>query len=283
MKGGGLVPLGLSLAALSPIALAGWLGAQWKRARLARPARVKQTLAELGIDVTDKHVECRRLGQGASNAVYVVTLTGGGETRRFVLKHTLGFGTLLGRVSRAVGTMRAYPRELGRRARFARELGALRALGRAGVAVPRCLGASARSYAMAMEWIEGPTLAFELGRRPELAGALGKLLAQIHARDLALGDANPRNVAVTPAGLVPFDLEVSHAHASDDQKAFDLAWAAAFLPDDAARAAMFEAYGERSIALDASVAAAREHLLRFWPLVDLYAWRWRRDDAGKAP
>jgi hypothetical protein len=44
---------------------------------------------------------------------------------------------------------------------------------------------------------------------------------------------------------------------------------------------MFEAYGPRSIALDASVAAAREHLLRFWPLVDLYAWRWRRDDAGR--
>ncbi|HEX4454154.1 MAG TPA: lipopolysaccharide kinase InaA family protein [Kofleriaceae bacterium] len=282
MKGGGLIPLGLSIAALSPIALAGWLGAEWTRARLARPDRVRATLRELGIDVAGKRIDCRRLGQGEMNAVFLVTITGHGESHKLVLKHTLRFGTLLGWVVREVGAMREYPRSLGRRARFAREVAALRELAPAGVAVPRCLGASTRSHAMAMEWIDGRALAFELGRRPALASELGRLLAQLHARDLAMGDANPRNVAVTASGrLVAFDFEVSHARASEPQKGFDLAWASAFLPSDAARDELFAAYGPRSAALDAAIAGARAHLARFWPLVDFYAWRWRRADAGR--
>jgi tRNA A-37 threonylcarbamoyl transferase component Bud32 len=283
VRGGGLVPLGLSVAALSPVALVGWLGAEWTRARLARPARVRRTLAELGIDAGGKRVECRRLGQGEMNAVFLVTLADrDGTTERIVLKHTLRFGTLLGWVAREVGAMREYPKHLSRRDRFAREVRALRELHAAGVPVPRCLGASARSYAMALEWIDGPALAFELGRRPELAGDLGTLLARMHGRELAMGDANPRNVAVNPRGeLVPFDLEVSHARATARQKGFDLAWASAFLPSDAARDEFFAAYGTRSPALDAAIAAARAHLARFWPLVDYYAGRWRRTDAGR--
>lgn len=278
MKGSRLVPLGLSIAALSPIALVGWLGAELQRRRLGRPSRVRKTLAELGIPVAGKRVACRRLGQGAANAVFVVTVDG----ERLVLKHTLRFGTLLGWVAREVGAMREYPRDLRRSERFAREVGALRKLADAGVPVPRCLGASARVHAMALEWIDGPALAYALGTRPELARDFGALLARMHAQRLAMGDANPRNVAVNARGLVPFDLEVSHARATDREKGFDIAWAAAFLPDDRARDAFFTAYGPRTAALDAGIEVAQAHLARFWPLIDLFAMRWRRDDTGRA-
>jgi hypothetical protein len=285
VKGRGLVPLALSIAALSPLAVAAWVAAAWTRTRLARPQRIARTLGELGIDVAGKRVECTRLGQGEMNAVYLVTVhgDGGGDAQRFVVKHTLRFGTLIAWVAREVGAMHRYPRDVRRHTRFAREVAALRTLARAGVAVPHCLGATARSHAMAMELVAGPSLAFELGHRPELASALGRLLAKLHAAGIAMGDPNPRNIAVTASGeLVPFDLEVSHDRATDAHKGFDLAWAAAFLPGDDARAAMFAAYGSRSHALDAAIAATRAHLDRFWPLVDLYAWRWRRDDSGRA-
>jgi hypothetical protein len=281
MRSAGLVPLGLGIAALSPLALAGWLGAEWTRGRLARPARVRRTLAALGIATAGKRVECRRLGQGEMNAVFLVEIHGDGEVQRVVLKHTLRFGTLLAWVARELGAMHEYPRMLGRDVRFAREVHALRELERAGVVAPRCLGASADGRVMALEWIEGPALAYELGRRPELAGALGRLLARMHGQGLAMGDANPRNIAVRDGELVPFDLEVSHPRATEAQKGFDLAWASAFLPDAAARAALFAAYGPRAPALDDAIAATRAHLARFWPLVDLYAWRWRRDDSGR--
>src|SRR5262249_18385005 len=157
-------------------ALAGWLGAEWTRARLGRPERVRRTLAELGISAHGKGLECRRLGHGEMNAVYLVTLTGDGEAQRLVLKHTLPFGTLLADVARQGGAMRDRPRDLRRRVRFARELRALRELARAGVPVPRCLAASARSCVIALEWIDGPALAFELARRPALAAEFGALL-----------------------------------------------------------------------------------------------------------
>jgi hypothetical protein len=278
VKGSGLVPLGLSIVALSPLAVAGWLGAELQRRRLGRPAHVRRTLAALGIPVAGKRVTCRRLGHGEMNAVFLVEIDG----ERLVLKHTLRFGTLLGWVAREVGAMREYPRDLRRSERFIREVRALRELADAGVPVPRCLGASDRVHAMALEWIDGPALAYELGSRPALARDFGALLARMHAEGLAMGDANPRNVAVNARGLVPFDLEVSHASATDREKGFDLAWAAAFLPDAAARDAFFVAYGPLSSELDTSIAHARAHLARFWPLVDIFAKRWRRDDTGRA-
>ncbi len=282
MRGAGLFPLGVAVAALSPVALVGWLGAEWTRSRLARPEPVRRTLAELGIDTAGKRIACKRLGQGEMNAVFLVTLTGDGETRRLVLKHTLRFGTLLGWVVREIGAMREYPADMTRDRRFAREVHALRELDRAGVPVARCLGSSSRARVVALEWIEGPALAYALARRPALAGDLGKLLARMHACELAMGDPNPRNVAVDARDeLVPFDFEVSHARATSRQKGFDLAWASAFLPDDAARASFFAAYGPRSLELEAGIASARGHLARFWPLVDFYAWRWRRADAGR--
>ncbi len=282
MKGSRLVALGLSIAALSPLALAGWLGAELQRRHLGRPARVRRTLRELGIPARG-HIACRRLGQGAMNAVFLVEIGGSaaGGGKRIVLKHTLRFGTLLGWVAREVGAMREYPRDLRRNERFIREVRALHALAAAGVPVPHCLAASDRSHAMALEWIDGPALAFELGKRPELAADFGALLARMHAEGVAMGDANPRNVAVNARGLVPFDLEVSHARATEREKGFDLAWAAAFLPDDAARATFFAGYGPRSQALDAAIDNARTHLAGFWPLVDIAAKRWRRDDTGR--
>ena len=282
MKGGGLARLGVAVAALSPLAALGWVEAEWTRKRLARPERVRATLEELGIATAGKRVECRRLGQGEMNAVFLVELYGDGEPEKIVLKHTLRFGTLLGWAAREFGAMREYPRTLGRRARFAREVRALRDLHEAGIAVPRCLAASERSLAMALEWIDGPSLAYEFARGDSsaLAGELGALLARMHARGLAMGDANPRNVAVGAHGLVPFDLEVSDE--TERARGFDLAWASAFLPSDAARDAFFAAYGALTPGLESAMTAARAHLARFWPLVDFYAWRWRRADSGRA-
>ena len=265
--------LGAAALALWPIALAGWLGAGWSRRRLAQPDRVRRALAACGIATAGRRIACRPLGHGEMNAVLLVTLDGG---ERVVLKHALRFGTFLGWAAREFGAMCQYPRALGRQSRHRREVHALAALRGAGVAVPRCLGASDRDRVIALEWVDGPDLAGELARRPTLAGELGRLLARIHAAGLALGDANPRNFAVTAGDrIVPFDLEVSHDGATDAQQGFDLAWAAAFLPDAATREAFFAAYGPRSTALADAVAAADAHLAGYRPLIDLYARRWR--------
>ncbi len=260
--------LAAAAAVLWPVALAGWAGAQWSRRRLVKLERVQATLDALGI--RGRAVACRRLGHGEMNAVLLVTLESG---ERLVLKHALRFGTFLGWAAREFGAMREYPRALGRTARHAREAAALDQLARAGLPAPHCLGRD--DLVLALEWIDGTDLARELARRPELAGELGRLLARMHAHGLAMGDANPRNFAVTAAGIVPFDLEVSHAAASSAQKGFDLAWAAAFLPDEHARMRFFAAYGRRDAALDAGISAARAHLARYQPLVTLFARRWR--------
>jgi len=276
IRGHKLFRLGAATLALWPIALAGWVGANLARRRLAQPERVRRSLAAVGIDARGKRVACRPLGHGNANAVLLVTL----DDARVVLKHTLRFGTFLGWASRSFGAMCAYPRRLGRVARYRREVRALAELRCAGVPTPRCLGASDRERVIALEWIEGRDLAAEIARRPALAGELGGLLARIHGLGFALGDANPRNFAVTVGGLVPFDLEVTVPDATPAQQGFDLAWAAAFLPDDDARAAMYAAYGPRSRALEAGIAAADAHLAGYWPLVDLFSWRWRNAEAA---
>ena len=272
-RGRGLVRLAAATLALWPVALAGWLGAEVARRRLARPDRVRATLATVGIDVRGRRVACRPLGHGNANAVVAVTLD---DDTRLVLKHSLAFGTFLGWASRGFGVMCLYPRAMGRTARYRREVRALAELRSAGIPTPRCLGANARARVLALEWIEGRDLAVEVARRPALAGELGRLLARIHALGFALGDANPRNFAVTAGDrIVPFDLETALPNATSAQQGFDLAWAAAFLPDELARARMFAAYGARSPELDAGVAAAAAHLAGYWPLVDLFARRWR--------
>ncbi|HEU0031587.1 MAG TPA: RIO1 family regulatory kinase/ATPase [Kofleriaceae bacterium] len=283
MKGGALGRLGLALVALSPVAAAGWLGAAWARGALGDPARVRRTLERLGIVVGERAIRCERLGHGNMNAVFKVTLSprGDGAPETLVLKHMLGFGTLLGWGGRELGTMREHPRAIGRAARFHREHAALVALAGAGIRVPRVLGACADEHVIALEWIDGLDLGSALHDQPALAHALGALLRRIHAAGYAMGDANPRNLLVAGGALVPIDLETSHAHATPRQQGFDLAWAAAFLPD-AARAELFAGYGARAPVLDAAITDARAHLDRFWPLVDLFAARWRRSQSGPA-
>jgi hypothetical protein len=282
VKGGALPRLAVELAALAPVAGVAWLGAEWSRARLADPARVRTTLDALGIATRGRTLTCRPLGRGNMNAVVLVTLTeacpsGGRAPERIVLKRMLRFGTLLGWGGRELGTMREHPRPIDRTARWQRELAVRDALVGAVVRVPRCLGASAALHALALEWIDGDSLSSALARGDRLAGALGALLARMHAHGIAMGDANPNNLAVTASGeLVPFDLETAHAPATARQQGFDLAWAAAFLPDARAHAELADAYGPVAAPIAAARAAAQAHLDRYWPLVDVFARRWRR-------
>jgi hypothetical protein len=286
-RGGGLLPLALGVVVLSPVALVGWLAAELWRLRLARPARVRSTLAQLGLGALarGRTVRGRRIGQGDMNAVLRVTLSRPGEPdRHLVLKHLLRFGTLLAWTARELGATREYPRPLGATARTIREVRAMGRLRRASVAAPRCLGFSVRRRVEAMEWIEGGDLAAALPHDPRLPEALGQLLARMHAAGVAMGDANPRNMAVDGAGrIVPFDLELSHlgGEATCTKRGFDLAWAAAFLPEEG-RARLFDAYGARSPALEQAVVDARVHLVRFHPLIDWFARRWSAPRAAVA-
>ncbi len=280
--GGALLPLGLAIAALCPLALVGWLSAEVSRRWLARPARVRRTLATLGLDdwTRDATLAARRIGKGRMNAVIDVTIVRTGDApRRLVLKHLLWFGTLLGWVARHLGATREYPEEAGRVARTRREVRALLQLGREGLPVPRLLGCSLRHHVVAMTFIEGEELAPALVREPRLVEELGALLARLHGAGLSTGDANPENMAVDRRGkIVLFDLEQSHFGAATDwrKRGFDLAWAAAFLATDLDRARFYAAYGARPAPLDAAIADANRHLRRFSPLVEWYGQRWRR-------
>lgn len=282
VRGGGLLLLGAAFFLLAPVSLPLWLSAQWSRWRLARTEWVRGTLVALGINVDRCQIQCRPLGHGNMNAVLLVTLTGNGEEQRIVLKQMLRFGSFLGWAARAFGAMCEYPQSMSRTARFQRELDALQALQRAGVAVPQYLGASAELHVIAMKWIAGVDLSSVLKRQSAVARELGRLLAQIHEQGMSMGDANPRNFVVSEAGLFPFDFETSHVRATAQQKGFDLAWAAAFLPDDAALDSFYAGYGPRSAVLDAGIATARSHLIRFWPLIDLFAWKWHHSTSSRS-
>jgi hypothetical protein len=270
MRRRALLRLALAVLALSPLALVGWLSAEWSRWWLCRPRRLRRSLAAVGIALPGP-LSATRIDKGRMNAVLVVYA--GGEPR-LVLKHMLRFGTLLGWAARSFGATREYPPRAGRTARTVRETRALLRLHRWGFATPRCLGFSVREHVIAMEHIAGRPLGPQLSARAE---DLGAMLAAMHARRYSMGDANPENMIVDGAGrIVPFDFEQSHFAANDTQMGFDLAWAAAFLGSDGDRARFFAAYGERPRALMAATRSADAHLLGFAPIVEHYGQKWRR-------
>jgi hypothetical protein len=303
-RGGGLLPLAIAFVVLLPVGGVAWLVAEIHKRRLARPARVRRTLATLGLTTLGlghlHAIAVRRVGKGNMNAVLEVTTANG----KLVLKHMLRFGTLLAFCARELGAMREYPRRLGTFARTVREVRASRRLRRNGLRAPRVLAFDLRSRALALEWIDGVDLATRLDAH---ALRLGRLLARMHALDYSMGDANPRNLLVDGSGqLVAVDLEVSHlrttaaqrgfdlawvcAFLRDDvirarlldaygprspaQRGFDLAWVCAFLRDDVIRARLLDAYGPRSPELEHAFCAARAHIARFSPLPRWEARRW---------
>jgi MoaA/NifB/PqqE/SkfB family radical SAM enzyme len=282
-RGGGFLPLAIAGAVLSPLAAVLWLAAAWSRRRLARPARVRRSLAAAGCAdlAAGRTIEAQRINKGRMNAVLLVTLTRDGEPpRRIVLKHLLRFGTLLGWAARWFGATREYPPHPGAVARCTREVRALLRLHRQGLPVPRCLGHDLRGRLLVMEYVEGTPLAPALGRDPALIDQLGRLLARLHAAGCAMGDANPENMALDGAGrIVPFDLEcvLFGAQVTAKKIGFDLAWAGAFLASDGERDRLCAAYGPRSAAVERAIADARRHIARFSPLVEWYGRRWRAE------
>jgi MoaA/NifB/PqqE/SkfB family radical SAM enzyme len=283
-RGGGLLPLALALVVLSPLAVIGWLGAEWSRRWLARPSRVRRSLAALRLaPLADGwSISARRINKGRMNAVLLVTLTRDGEPpHQIVLKHLLRFGTLLGWAARRFGATPEYPERPGAVARCAREVRALLRLHRRGFRVPACLGYDLRRRVIAMEYVQGSELAPELGRNPSAVDDLGRILGQMHGAHYSMGDANPENMAVDAAGRIVFyDFENSlfGREVTSTKMGFDLAWAGAFLAGDRERDRLRAAYGPCPAELNEAIVAARRHISRFSPLVEWYGRRWRGDD-----
>jgi hypothetical protein len=289
-RGGGLLPLALIALAISPIALTAWLGAQFSRWRLSRPAQVRRSLSRLGLQslTQGRSISARRISQGYSNSVVKVTLEGGQGLERqvLVIKHVLRFGTLLAWVAREFSATNQHPQAISRRARTIREIKALRCLHRHGIPAPLCLAYRVRDGLFAMEWIEGVELGALLHTDVTLAARLGALMSQMHSNGFAMGDANPTNLLVNRAGqIVALDHEFAHLgrDAVWAKKGFDLAWAASFMPNDSWRRVFFEHYGELSQPLLTALTKSEAHLLRFGPAIDWFAQYWRRGAPLTAP
>jgi hypothetical protein len=288
-RGGALLPLAAAVVALSPLAIVEWLGAAWSRRRLTRPARVRRSLAAVGLGhlLEGASVSAHRIAKGRMNAIVVVTLTrGNGATHTLVLKHLLRFGTLLGWAARRFGATREYPRRQDATTRTVREVRALLRLARWGFPTPRCLGFSLRDRIIAMEHVVGLPLAEQMGREPALIAQLGGLLARMHAHDYSTGDANPENMLVDARRrIIPLDFEQSlfGSQTTWAHRGFDLAWAGAFLATDEERAQLAAAYGPHPAPLVDAERAARAHLARFSPIVEWYGRRWREPGLSTQP
>lgn len=112
-------------------------------------------------------------------------------------------------------------------ARMEREYGMTLALRGMGILVPQVLAVAPAERILAKDFVPGPTLAstinkFLKGGREEPANAstYGELMARVHSRGVALGDAKPSNVVIAAEGLFLTDLE--QAMAGGDQ-AWDVA------------------------------------------------------------
>lgn len=111
--------------------------------------------------------------------------------------------------------------------RMDREYGMTLALKAIGVLVPSVLAVAPAERILVKEFIVGPTLAsiinsFLKGERDGLAtvSEYGALMAKVHSRGIALGDAKPSNVIASTLGLFLTDLE--QAYPGGDQ-AWDVA------------------------------------------------------------
>jgi hypothetical protein len=278
---GGLVPLALAIVLIAPYGLPALAIAEILRRHLARPDRVRRSLALVGLGpLCEGHaLTVERLTKGNMNSVVRVTLERPGTPPiRLALKHMLHYGTLLAWGAKRFSTQRDYPRGLSATRRVIREVRALLRLEREGLPAPRLLGFSIRHRLIATEWVDGADLAVELSQ-PTHAAELGRLLARMHAVGFSMGDANPRNMVVDGSGrIVPFDLEVAHmgGELTVRRQGFDLAWAEAFIAEAAGRDAFFHSYGPRSAELERAMTSARRHLARFEPLLQWEARRWSR-------
>ena len=98
--------------------------------------------------------------------------------------------------------------------RMDREYGMTLTLRGMGVLVPAVLAVAPGERILVKEFITGPTLAsminsYVKGAASDLSqvSGYGSLVARLHAGRIALGDAKPSNVIVSPAGLYLTDLE----------------------------------------------------------------------------
>jgi tRNA A-37 threonylcarbamoyl transferase component Bud32 len=132
------------------------------------------------------------------------------------------------------------------------EAEALLRLNTLGVPAPRLLGFDPEAGLLAMQFVEGkPVLEQLVGTgAPALAARLGRTLARVHAAGLALCDGHPGNALLAPGStifLIDLEFAALDAEATPERRAFDLAYAAAFLPDEACRQAFLAAYGPSAL------------------------------------
>jgi tRNA A-37 threonylcarbamoyl transferase component Bud32/predicted nucleotidyltransferase len=111
--------------------------------------------------------------------------------------------------------------------RMDREYGTTLALRKEGVRVPRVLAVAPAERILVKEFVSGPTLASVINEhlRGGKDGAApvaeyGRLMARVHSLGVALGDAKPSNVIVSPDGLYLTDLEQA---AAGGDRAWDIA------------------------------------------------------------
>jgi tRNA A-37 threonylcarbamoyl transferase component Bud32 len=188
------------------------------------------------------------------------------DGRRLVLKKALPHGSLMALAARIAGPMPYLGVTMTERVQ--READALARLAAEGVAVPRLHAADAEAGLIAMACVEGECLA---GRADDAAVAarFGRTLAAVHRAGVALCDGHPGNAILEPGGrVVVIDLEwAAIGEAAHERRGFDLAYASAFLPGDASRAAFFRGYGRVTGVVRAQLEEAQGELAPFASLM----------------
>lgn len=182
---------------------------------------IEHALAMLGC--VEIPASVRVLTGGRSSLVWDVELGSG----HFVVKRALEAGTVLARGARIAGPQ-PYPAELSPSARITREVEAARALGAAGVRVPRVIAANPAAAVMQVERLAGAPLSRHLGA-PSLVREYRRVLDLVHASGFVLNDAHPGNALVAGGELALIDLEFAERSTDPARIAFDLAYAAQYL------------------------------------------------------
>lgn len=280
--GSGNVRLAVAALAMSPALAVTYAQALIARRRIATAGAARRALETLALHdlLAGATIEARALGTGKSNATVAVTLAADGRpARRLVVKRALAFGSLMAWGARHFGANYVYGRTTSGAARIAREAAALRMLTSHGVAVPRCLAASAEHLLLATDWIDGAPAAHALhgpdGERR--AREIGALLRRVHDIGVTLADGHPGNMMIARATdqIVLFDLEFAECTGSTPaRRGFDLAYAGVLMPTAALSDAMLDAYGSRSPAEQAGIDDAERHLRRFGRLLEMERARW---------
>jgi len=216
-------------------------------------------LAALGI--AERPCEVIALTGGHSNAVYELRFA----HATLVLKHALETGSILARGARLCGPQ-PYPIDLSPAARTQREAVALDVLARAGVCAPRVIAVNAAAGMLLLEHVPG----VPLPRVRSLHGifAYRAALDAAHAAGLVLNDAHPGNALVDGGRIVLIDLEYAERSNDPDRRAFDLAFAAAYLTPAERRVFLRDEH-------DLRVAAATCRLARYAPMFAYEAARQR--------